>query len=201
MFTSRARKRLAAGLIAVVATVAGIAFANFVSEASTSNSVKGGHLTVTTADLPLDFGDQTMYPSDNGGQVITSSFTVTNNNPVLVGYALTSVDTNAAGSDAASQYKLLHIHITTTTPANPGTISPLDDEEPSTTEVYDGYLEDLVGRDLKSLGSGASQKYDVAIWLERIDPDQTQDLLSTFDLKVTAVAPPAPGGTASHTAA
>jgi hypothetical protein len=215
MSTSRARrtKRLVAGSIALAVLFAGVAFAYFTSEYTSGASVAGGQLSVTTTDLPLDFGDQQLYPTSatEPDNAVVSQFSISNENPVTTGYGIFATDTSTT-PDGAAQFQNLYIEITTTTttsqpadPVIPGQPSPLDDDPttvPATHTWYSGRLADLNAQHLADLGTlvkDAERTYDVSVWLANTDSVQPEGVPSDFDVTVRAKTPGTTPSTTSTT--
>jgi hypothetical protein len=212
MSTPRARrtKRIVAGGIALAVVVAGVAFAFFSTDATSANAVSGGQLKVTTDGLPLVFGTQKLYPTpaDDPQNVITSDFTITNDNPVDAGYAIFATD-KSTGDDGKAQFQNLYIRITststTTTQMVPGQQTPFDQTRAETTPpYYEGKLADLDAAHLAGLGSitkGGDRTYDVAVWLADTGAEQPQNVPSNFALTVRATTPSTAPSTTSTTTA
>jgi hypothetical protein len=196
MSTPRARrtKRIVAGGIAVAVVFAGVAFAFFSSDAMSANAVSGGQLGVTTEGLPLEFGTQKLYPTpaDDPQNVITSAFTITNDNPVDAGYAIFAAD-KSTSDDGKAQFQNLYIKITSTSTTSliPGQEAPFT-TMPETTPYYEGRLADLDAAHLAALGSitkGEARTYEVAVWLADTGAEQPQNVPSDFELTVRATTP------------
>lgn len=206
MSTSRVRrtKRLVAGSIALAVLFAGVAFAYFTSEYTSGASVAGGQLSVTTHDLPLQFGDQQLYPTtatEPDNNAVVSDFSIKNENPVTTGYGIFATDTSTT-PDGAAQFQNLYIEISTTTtttqpadPVIPGQPSPLDDDPttvPHTHTWYTGRLADLNAQHLADLGTldkDAERTYDVSVWLANTDSEQPAGVPSDFNVTVRAKTP------------
>ncbi|MGI8792705.1 MAG: hypothetical protein ACR2H3_05950 [Acidimicrobiales bacterium] len=187
-FTKRSRRTavIAAGLVAILA---GVAVAFFLTtQATPNNTVTGGALTVTTDGLPLAFTDQDLYPTNpvtpSAGAIVETTFEVTNLNPVKVSYLLHTACTNCTDASASDQWDNLYIRITKDS-ASP--TAPL-----LGTPVYEGKIADLNESNAANLGSldaDGSQGYTVEMWLCDSGSEQPQNIQSIFDVLVSAKTP------------
>ena len=207
----RRAKKVVAATIGLAVVFAGIAFAFFSSQESYGNQVTGGDLKVK-ADLPLEFGTQTLYPTSatEPDTAIVDSFTITNDNPVTAGYSIFATNTSDS-PEGVAQYEDLYIKISTTTTSTttstvvPGAETPLD-EEHTTANAPDVYYEGPLSglseaspRFLGTLEKGKTRTYDVAVWLVDDGTKQPQGVPTDFDLTLIARTPgAAPGDTATQ---
>jgi hypothetical protein len=193
-------KRTSVVALGLVAILAGVAVAYFLtSQKFANNQAVGGSLTVD-ATLPIDFTDEPLYPTtktNSDYQFAEKEFTITNNNSVNTRYQLFATceecipdpaDTPAAADARAQkddQYKNLMIKIFDPAPPStpPGSIiSP-----PKEKVYYEGKLSDLgptTPADLGIINTDTDHTFTVRLWLEndatRAQPQAVQNIWEFF---------------------
>jgi hypothetical protein len=191
---ARSRRTLAIA-VGLVGVLIGVAVAYFLTEASyAGNTATGGQLTVDSS-LPLVFNDTPLYPVNIPGQTDSSAaiqtFTIDNNNTVLVDYKLFAACAECqvpdgttptqAQADKIDQFNNLYVDIAATTGA------------PGDASHYTGLLKDLNATNAQDLGSipaGGSVTYTVKLWLKNDSGRaQPQQVLNSWEFVVDAKTP------------
>lgn len=206
---ARRTKRTSAVALGLVALLAGIAVAFFLTSTKfAGNSAVGGQLTVDST-LPLTFNDEPLYPTNTYGKTSTQDyaeqeFTVTNNNTVKVNYQLfatcaeciadptDSPDQAAARQQKTDQYNHLWVTITQTND-DPATGNALDSSNKGPFTRYDGKLADLnptAKAYLADIRAGDTNTYRVRLWLVN-DPNnaQPQQVQNNWEFFIDARTP------------
>ena len=207
MWTRRS-KRTTAMALGLVAVLAGVAVAYFLTTyTSAGNAAKGGQLTVTVDGLPLNFTDTPLYPTDAASpqQKATKDFGLKNENPVSVSYEIYAAcpvcqpdptDTAAQATDRANQLdQFNNLYVKIYTQASGGGIPIL---APATDTVwYTGKLSELTPDKHTKLsppgGASANQTdfttYKVDLWLANTDYKQEQNVVNDWTFFIDARTP------------
>lgn len=191
-------KKTSVMALALVAILAGVAVAYFLtSQKFGNNRALGGTLSVD-ATLPMDFSDEALYPVNDPGTndaYAEKEFTVTNNNSVDVTYQLFATceecipdpaetpEAAAARADKTDQFNNLYVRIFI--PASTGAI-PIVNNVPE-SEQYEGKLADLTPTNPAILGNipdGEEVTYTVRLWLQndatRAQPQGVENIWEFF---------------------
>jgi hypothetical protein len=210
---TRRTKRTTAVALGLVAVMAGIAVAYFLtSQKFAGNTAVGGQLTVDSS-LPVDFTSEPLYPTaaatPDQTAVAKQDFDITNNNTVKVHYEIyatcaeciadptDSPDQAAARADKANQFNNLYVKIYD--PANactlPSCVSGLNDQKEKV--YYQGPLSGLTPDSAKSLDPAAgpitpgnSHTYHVDLWLANDAANaQPQAVQNSWEFFINAKTP------------
>jgi hypothetical protein len=220
-------KRTSVVALGLVAILAGIAVAYFLtSEKFAGNTAIGGTLTVDTT-LPLDFTSQALYPTDENNPsedaVVEQLFTITNNNTVAVQYQMFATcedcipdpaDTPAeaeARAERKDQFDHLMVEITSDPPrqcqAFPFNAAELIPNSPKCTAyVYKGHLAAMTApvtlttggsTNANTVPAGEAHDWSVKLWLANVDAEQPQGIQNFWEFHINATTPVYVGGALS----